>query len=100
MVKTTAKVVGYNEELRPYVVLDDHKIVVDNTMIDDVCEIQCDDNYKLIKYRIVNSSPKRIKAPCLVYDKCGGCSFLHMAYEEELKVKKQYIENSTPCFLE
>lgn len=32
-------------------------------------------------------SPARQEPPCPVYRKCGGCSLLHMTYDEELRMK-------------
>lgn len=43
---------------------------------------------------IINSSPSRIESDCPVSDKCGGCSFRNMTYEEELKYKRQRVEDA------
>jgi 23S rRNA (uracil1939-C5)-methyltransferase len=36
---------------------------------------------------IVSPSPERQSVPCPVHGKCGGCTLLHMSYEEELRFK-------------
>ena len=39
-------------------------------------------------------SPNRIVPPCAYYAKCGGCNMMHMTYEEEMKMKKQFFINT------
>ena len=43
-------------------------------------------NAKLEK--ITSKSNLRISPPCKYFDKCGGCCFQHLSYEEEIKIKK------------
>ena len=40
------------------------------------------------------SSPHRIAPDCTVNKFCGGCSFRHMTYEEECRLKDSFIRNS------
>lgn len=40
---------------------------------------------------VIKPSLVRIKEKCPFYDKCGGCSFLHLSVDEELRIKKQII---------
>lgn len=40
---------------------------------------------------ILKPSPERIDARCQHFGKCGGCSLQNMAYEEQLKFKKQVV---------
>lgn len=42
--------------------------------------------------QVIKPSNVRTKPKCSVYDACGGCSFLHVNYDYELKVKQEYIE--------
>lgn len=42
--------------------------------------------------RLERKSPKRIEALCVHYESCHSCHFLHLSYEEELKIKKQTFE--------
>lgn len=32
-----------------------------------------------------------IEAPCPIYDECGGCSYLHLRYEDELQLKSEAL---------
>ncbi len=52
-------------------------------------------NKRYAKGKIINiikESPKRNNIICPIYDKCGGCNFLHTSYENERKIKKAEIE--------
>lgn len=40
---------------------------------------------------ILRYSGSRIKSDCPVSDKCGGCSFRNMTYDEELKYKRERV---------
>ncbi len=39
-------------------------------------------------------SPARIPADCPAYVRCGGCSFRHVSYNEELKYKEQFVKDA------
>ena len=43
---------------------------------------------------IILPSPARIESDCPYSKKCGGCSFRHMTYEEELKYKKSRVQEA------
>ncbi len=42
---------------------------------------------------VVSPSKKRIKSSCEFFYKCGGCCFQNVDYEEELKYKKQFVDD-------
>ncbi|HLR69769.1 MAG TPA: 23S rRNA (uracil(1939)-C(5))-methyltransferase RlmD [Virgibacillus sp.] len=46
---------------------------------------------KLLK--VHKPSPDRVKAPCNVYHKCGGCQLQHMSYDMQLKMKRDQVKN-------
>lgn len=47
---------------------------------------------KLIE--ILNKSDKRVEPNCPYYDLCGGCMLRHQTIEENLKFKKEKVENA------
>lgn len=47
---------------------------------------------KLLK--VIKSSPNRIKPDCEFAMSCGGCTFRHMNYEEELRFKLQRVNDA------
>ncbi|MGB7392650.1 23S rRNA (uracil(1939)-C(5))-methyltransferase RlmD [Marinomonas sp.] len=42
--------------------------------------------------RILQSSTHRISPACVHFAKCGGCSFQHLAAEQQLETKKQWLK--------
>ena len=40
----------------------------------------------------ITSSKYRIEPICNNYNKCGGCNFLHTTLENEINIKKEYLE--------
>lgn len=42
---------------------------------------------------IISESPYRVKSPCAVSDKCGGCNIMHIDYEEQLNIKASIIND-------
>ncbi len=43
---------------------------------------------------LISASDKRIDNNCEAYLKCGGCSFRHFSYSEELRVKEDFVRSS------
>src|SRR3990167_8970548 len=43
---------------------------------------------------ILELSPNRVKPICPVFGVCGGCQIMHLAYEEQLKVKERRVIDS------
>lgn len=41
---------------------------------------------------VIEAGPGRIKAPCPVYNECGGCQLQHIDYQKELEFKKNNIK--------
>lgn len=39
-------------------------------------------------------SPDRIKPPCPVFGRCGGCQLQHLSYEKQLSVKRERVRDS------
>lgn len=38
--------------------------------------------------RVITPSPARVEPPCPLYGRCGGCQLQHLAYDEQLRVKR------------
>ena len=44
--------------------------------------------------QVIHSSSKRVEAPCSVFSDCGGCSWQHISYEEQLQQKQLIVEQT------
>ena len=44
--------------------------------------------------KIRKKSPERVKAPCPVYEQCGGCQLQHLSYEGQLDAKRDILLQS------
>jgi tRNA/tmRNA/rRNA uracil-C5-methylase (TrmA/RlmC/RlmD family) len=42
--------------------------------------------------RVIEPSPAECKAPCAHFGTCGGCTWLNLPYEEELKLKEAQVK--------
>lgn len=40
---------------------------------------------------LISKSDKRISSPCPFYLECGGCQYLHLSYEDEIKLKQEWL---------
>ena len=47
------------------------------------------DEAKIIE--ILEPSPRRVRPPCPLYQKCGGCNIMHADYNFQLELKKQIM---------
>lgn len=57
--------------------------------------IKCSKNYAIaIVKDIIKPSKYRIESDCPVSDKCGGCSFRNVSYDEELKYKRMRVNDA------
>ncbi|MBS7262138.1 MAG: 23S rRNA (uracil(1939)-C(5))-methyltransferase RlmD [Eubacteriales bacterium] len=44
--------------------------------------------------RVLVPSPERVTPPCPYYEKCGGCSLMHLSYAAQLAVKRQTVTDA------
>jgi 23S rRNA (uracil1939-C5)-methyltransferase len=44
--------------------------------------------------QVVTPAASRVPSDCPIYKQCGGCSFRHMTYEEELRLKQKTVEDA------
>src|SRR5262249_13117219 len=43
---------------------------------------------------IRQASPRRVSAPCPLYDRCGGCHLQHLRYEDQLAYKTAQVQDA------
>lgn len=43
---------------------------------------------------ILEKSPRRVEPKCQIFGSCGGCALQHCAYEEQLRLKGEVVQNA------
>ena len=88
------KVEKYNSDLKGIISCNNKEYAHDNLIQDEEVEIEISkDANKVVLKRILKESSNRIKPECGIYNKCGGCSLLHIKYQEQLDMKTRLVEN-------
>lgn len=71
-------------------------IFVPQVAIGDVVKVRIAKVQKNFAYgvllEIIEFSEDRIESDCPVHKQCGGCSFRHISYESELKIKEDFVK--------
>ena len=75
--------------------IDGMTVFVDGVCEGDFCEIQItkiNASYAFARLeRIITPSVFRTNPSCTVFGKCGGCQLMHICYEKQLALKKQFV---------
>lgn len=91
-------ITGYTSEGGGVGKFDGQAIFVENTAVGDeiLCHIiKAKKTYAIGKaVKIIKPSKNRIEPECEAFKSCGGCSFGHIKYEDELKYKAQKVEDA------
>ena len=91
------KIDGYEHEGAGISHYNGKVIFVPNTIKDEECLVDIikdNKNYAVGKVQqITKKSNLRVEPVCPYYEKCGGCSYLHVSLAEERKIKKDNVKN-------
>lgn len=91
-------ITGYTSEGGGVGKFDGQAIFVENTAVGDeiLCHIiKAKKTYAVGKViKIIKPSKSRIEPDCDAFRSCGGCSFGHITYEEELNYKAQKVKDA------
>lgn len=75
--------------------IDGAVVFVQNAVAGDLAKIRiikCAKNYSIARIEeLLNPSPDRIEPVCAYHRRCGGCTFQHISYEAEKKLKENHI---------
>lgn len=78
--------------------VDGRAVFVPRTAVGDQCDVRIVKLTKNVAYgrleKIVVPSGARIRPACPVADKCGGCCYQHITYEEELRAKEKKVRDA------
>ena len=92
------KITGYTSEGGGVGKYDGQVVFVENTAIGDeiLCHvIKAKSTYAIGKaMKIIKPSKSRIEPQCEAFKSCGGCSFAHIKYADELKAKEQKVKDA------
>ncbi len=92
------KITGYTSEGGGVGKYEGQAIFVENTAVGDeiLCHIiKAKKTYAIGKViKIIKPAKVRIEPECEVFKMCGGCSFAHIKYDEELKSKEQKVKDA------
>lgn len=94
----TAAVEGYSSEGLGVVRLDGAVVFVPQAVRGETVDLRVTRVMKTHALgeivRIHNPSPERAVPDCPYYGKCGGCDFRHLSYAEELRAKRQRVQDA------
>ena len=78
--------------------VDGRAVFVPRTAVGDQCDVRIVKLTKNVAYarleKLVVPSGARIRPACPVADKCGGCCYQHITYEEELRAKEKKVRDA------
>lgn len=70
-------------------------VFVPMTAVGDVLEVRITKVLKSYAYgiieRMITQSVDRIQSDCPVFKQCGGCTYRHISYEAELRIKQRQV---------
>lgn len=73
---------------------EDKKVVVKNALPGQVLRVDIVKKRKKYEGRLVSvveKSPDQIEPACAVFARCGGCSYQNLAYDDQVKLKEDYV---------
>eukprot|EP00933_Yihiella_yeosuensis_P043808 TRINITY_DN38797_c0_g1_i1.p1 TRINITY_DN38797_c0_g1~~TRINITY_DN38797_c0_g1_i1.p1 ORF type:complete len:520 (-),score=75.56 TRINITY_DN38797_c0_g1_i1:150-1709(-) len=44
--------------------------------------------------QILEESPDRVKPKCSIFERCSGCQYQHLSYDEQLKWKQKHVQDA------
>lgn len=94
----TVTVEGYTHDGDGVAHVDGRVFFVKGALLGETCEaLVLKDNKNVVfakLHKLLTPSPSRIAPSCANFGKCGGCDLLHMDYREELRLKRQRVEDA------
>ena len=78
--------------------LDGRVVFVQRAVAGEICDVQLMKVLKNCAYgcvaQLVTPSPARQEPDCPWFGRCGGCDFRHLRYDEELRAKRQRVQDA------
>ena len=94
MPQVKTKVEKYNNDLKGVISYNNKEYAIDNLIVGEEVELDISkDQSRVNLKKVLKESSNRVKPKCGIYNKCGGCSLLHIKYQEQLNIKTAFVEN-------
>lgn len=94
----TAVIEGYTSEGLGVARIEGRAVFIKGALIGEKCRIRIVKAGRNAVYgkleETISPSTERTEPVCSVFDGCGGCSLQHMTYAEELRFKKQRVDDA------
>ncbi len=89
---------GYGEGGMGVARIDGRVVFVHGALRGEKCRVLILKTLKSVAFakalEVVEPSGARIESDCPYFPRCGGCTYRHMSYEEELRLKKQRVRDN------
>ena len=94
----TVTIEGYGEGGMGVARIDGRVVFVHGALRGEKCRVLILKTLKSVAFakvlEVIEPSSKRITPDCPYFPRCGGCTYRHIRYEEELRLKKQRVQDN------
>lgn len=88
---------------RGYGKVEDHKVIVHNTIPGQEVRVRTKKKRKnkieTTLLEVVHPAPNEVHAPCPVFGTCGGCTYQHLGYDDQIHLKESFIRTLLKDFI-
>lgn len=88
----TVTIEGYGEGGMGVARVDGRVVFVHGALRGEKCRVLILKTLKSVAFakvlEVIEPSGARVESDCPYFPRCGGCTYRHMSYEEELRLKK------------
>ena len=92
------QITDYTADGMGFAKIEGRAVFVPRTAVRDQCDVRIVKVTKNIAFgrmeRLIVPSSARITPACPVSDRCGGCCYQHISYEEELRAKEKKVRDA------
>ena len=89
---------GYGEGGMGVARIDGRVVFVHGALRGETCRVLILKTLKSVAFakvlEVLEPSSERMESDCPYFPRCGGCTYRHMSYEEELRLKKQRVQDN------
>ncbi|MEE0542124.1 MAG: TRAM domain-containing protein, partial [Oscillospiraceae bacterium] len=94
----TVTIEGYGEGGMGVARIDGRVVFVHGALRGEKCRVLILKTLKSVAFakvlEVLEPSSERMESDCPYFPRCGGCTYRHIRYEEELRLKKQRVQDN------